>query len=291
MNATVSNAGASCMMLEHVNVLNARACMRSALVLALVCAPLPAAAESQRREQLRTDEAATPEPMTDKPLKVALQNLFLQEDPFPQQHFQLQLSARVVALGLTPEPSLGTQLGAELGLVDSWSVSVHAPVSWLPGDERGFGNADLAALYCPWVSEHEDLRVTAMVRTVFPSPSSAGDNAFGHDLSVIGYARAAPFHFQAVATLDVSYGKDIASGPRARPEGSLAAILRLEHMALVAEAAFQRELSEHRYLGALGLFVYPGNFELGVAATLDVTRAPVTWGVTGIVSYAFDPPA
>lgn len=269
----------------------ARAGVRSLMVIWIVGAwALPAAAESRRREQLRTDEAATKEPMTDKPLKAALQNLFLQEDPFPQQPMQFQLGMRAVALGLVDDPSLETQLGAELGLADSWTLSAHAPVEWIPSDERGFGNADVAVLYCPWVSANENLRVSTQLRTVLPSPAHAGDNAFGHDLSVIGYARVAPMHFQAIATVDVSYGEDIPHSPRVRPEGSVAAILRLEHASLVAEAALQRELSEHRYLGALGGFVYPGNFELGAAVTLDVTRTPLHWGLTGIVSYAFDPP-
>ena len=34
-------------------------------------------AESRRRTQLRTDEADTPEPLTDKPLKHVMQNLFV----------------------------------------------------------------------------------------------------------------------------------------------------------------------------------------------------------------------
>ena len=77
--------------------------------------------------------------MTDRPLKAVLQNLFLQEDPFPQQNLQLQASARALAWQLTADPELSTQLGAELGLADSWTVSVHAPVSLLPADERGLG--------------------------------------------------------------------------------------------------------------------------------------------------------
>ena len=259
-------------------------------ICAAVLASAPAQAESRRREQLRTDEAETPEPMTDRPLKAVMQNLFLQEDPFPQQNLQLQLSARALAWQLTADPELATQLGAELGLADSWTVSVHAPVSLLPADERGLGNPDLGLLYCLWVSANEDLRITAFARTLFPSPSRAGDDAFGHDLSVIGYARLAPVHFQAVVTLDVSYGKDIPRGPRLRPEGCLAAILRLPALALVAEAAVQRELTELRYLGALGVFAYPGPLELGVAATLDMTGAPLALGATAIASYAFDPP-
>ena len=264
------------------------------LVTLAVLVSIPGArvrAESRRRAQLRTDEAETPEPLTDKPLKHVMQNLFLQEDPFPQQPLQLQASTRVLAEALTQEPSLATNLGVELGLADSWTVALHAPVGLFPADERGLGNADLSLLYCLWVNRSEDLRLTAFARSVLPSPSRAGDNGFAHDLSVIGYARAAPFHFQAVATLDVSYGKDIAPSPRLRPEGSLAAILRLENFAVVAEAAVQRELSALRYLSALGVFTYPGQFELGLAAVLDVTEAPVTLGATAIVSYALDPPS
>jgi len=266
----------------------------ASLLLLAVLLAVPSArvrAESRRREQLRTDETETPEPGTDKPLKHVMQNLFLQEDPFPQQHFQLQTGARVAALSLTQDPSLASALGAELGLADSWTVSLHAPIGLIPEDDRGLGNIDLGLLYCLWVNGTEDLRLTASARTVFPSPSGAGDNGFAHDLSLIGYARAAPFHFQAVVTLDVSYGEDVSPSPRARPEGALAAILRLEEVAVVAEAAVLRELSELHYLGALGVFFYPGNFELGLAGLLDVTRAPVAPGAIAIVSYAFEPPS
>jgi hypothetical protein len=139
------------------------------------------------------------------------------------------------------------------------------------------------------VSEHEDFRLSTTLRNVFPTPSGAGENAFAHDLSLIAYARWAPLHVQAVATLDFSYGKDMPA-PRFRPEASAAAILKLDDYAFVLEAAAQREFQDLRYLGALGFFGYPGSFELGIAAILDVTRIPITLGAIAIVSYAFDPP-
>jgi hypothetical protein len=263
----------------------------SALVVILVVAGTrPAHAESEHRKELRTDEAQTPEPKTDTPLKAAMQNLFLQEDPFPQQHLQLQAGLKISGLELTKDPSLGVNAGLELGLWDSWTVSARAPVSLVPADERGLGNPDFSVLYSAWVSKNENLRVSTTLRTVLPSPSRAGENAFAHDLSVIGYMRMAPLHVQVVATLDVSYGKDMRDGPRARPEGAAAAILKLHDYAFVLEVAAQREFHELKYTSALGCFIYPGSFEIGLAATLDVTKAPVTLGAIGIVSYAFDPP-
>jgi hypothetical protein len=256
---------------------------------AVVAWALPLQAESKQREALRTDEAETPEPLTDKPLKAAMQNLFLQEDPFPQQSLQVQTGLRVVGDELNDEAGLNVSAAAELGLVDSWTVSLRVPVSLLPADDRGLGNPELGLLYSIWVSRHEDFRLTTNLRNVFPS-TIVGERAFAHDLSVIGYARWAPLHVQAVATLDVSYGKDIEAGPRARPEGSVAAIIKLEKHAWVLEAAAQREFNELRYVGALGVFVYPGSFEIGLAATLDVTKKPVTLGAVGVISYAFDPP-
>jgi hypothetical protein len=145
-------------------------------------------------------------------------------------------------------------------------------------------------LYTPWVSKNEDFRLTTTLRNILPSPSGAGNNVFGHDLSVIAYARWAPLHVQAIGTLDVAYGKDIPRGPRARPEASVAAIVKLEDFSFVFEAAAQREYVDPKYMGALGFFAYPGNFELGAAATLDVTEEPVTVGAIAIVSYGFDPP-
>ena len=247
-------------------------------------------AESEEQRQLRTDEAETSEAMTEQPLKAAMQNLFLQEDPFPQQPLQVQVGLRVNGLDLTHDAGLSTSVAAELGLADSWTLSVRAPAQLWPGAERGIGNTELGALYSLWVSKHEDLRLSVNLRNVLPSPSRAGKNAFAHDLNVIGYARWAPLHVQAVATLDLSYGHAMPDGPRIRPELSAAAILKLEELAIVLEAAAQREFSEVRYVGACGLFAYPGAFELGAAATLDVTNVPLAWGAIGIVSYAFDPP-
>lgn len=247
-------------------------------------------AETEQQRELRTNEAQTAEPLTDKPLKAAMQNLFLQEDAFPQQHLQVQTGLRLAALDLNDNPSLALSAAAELGLADSWTVSVRAPVSFLPKDERGLGNPELGLLYSAWVSKHESYRLTANLRTVLPSPSRAGDNAFAHDLSLIGYARWAPLHVQAVLTLDASYGKDVSPSPRLRPEAALAAILKLEKCAFVMEATLQREPTELNYLGALGFFLYPGSFELGLAAILDVSKKPATIGVNSIVSYAFDSP-
>lgn len=259
-------------------------------MLRFVSAPSRARAESKRRRELRTDEAQTPEPLTKQPLKAALQNLFLQEDPFPQRHLQVQTSMRLSAYGLNDEPALSLSPAAELGLADSWTVSVRTAVGLIPATERGYGNTELSVLYSLWVSEHEDFRITTNLRNVLPSPSRAGDDLFAHDLSVIAYARLAPLHLQAVGTLDVSYGKDIPRGPRARPEASLAAIVKLDDYAFVLEAAAQRDFIDPQYLGALGFFAYPGNFEIGVAATLDATKLPVTAGAVAIISYGFDPP-
>ena len=133
------------------------------------------------------------------------------------------------------------------------------------------------------------LRLTLNVRNQFPSPSRAGDNAFAHDLSAIAYARWAPLHVQAVATLDVSYGEDMPA-LRVRPEAALAAIVKFDHYSFVLEGAAQREFLEMRYLGALGAFWYPDHFEIGLATTLDATRAPVALGAIAIVSYAMEPP-
>jgi hypothetical protein len=249
-----------------------------------------ARAESERRRELRTDEAQTPEPLTEKPLKAAMQNLFLQEDPFPQQNLQVQAGLRVNAEGLDHERALSLSALAELGLGDAWTISARAPVGFLPADERGYGNTELGLLYTPWVSKNEDFRLTTTLRNILPSPSGAGNNVFAHDLSVIAYARWAPLHVQAIGTLDVAYGKDIPRGPRARPEASVAAIVKLEDFSFVFEAAAQREYVDPKYMGALGFFAYPGNFELGAAATLDVTEEPVTVGAIAIVSYGFDPP-
>ena len=260
----------------------------AAAVLAASYAP-SARAETKQQEKLRTDEAQTPEPMTDQPLKAAMQNLFLQEDPFPQQHLQLQAGLRVLALELNDEPGLGLSAGGEFGVADSWTVALRAPVSFLPSDERGLGNPELGLFYCPWVSKHEDFRLSLNLRNEFPAPSRAGQNAFGHDLSAIAYARWAPLHVQVVATLDVSYGEDMPA-LRARPEASAAAIVKLEHFSFVLEGAAQREFLEVRYIGALGAFWYPDSFEIGLATTLDVTNNPLTVGAIAIVTYAFDPP-
>jgi hypothetical protein len=261
----------------------------AAALLSLRAAPLRAEA-SKQREALRTDEAETTEPMTKKPLKAAMQNLFLQEDAFPQKHFQVQVGARVMASGLNDDAALSAGAAAELGLVDSWTLSLRVPDGIAPSDERGLGNSEVGVLYSFWVGEHEDFRLTANLRNVFPSPSRAGENAFAHDLSVIAYARWAPLHVQAVATLDVSYGRDMRDGPRARPEGAAAAIVKVDDFACVLEAAALREFHDLRYVGALGFFAYPGSFELGVAATLDITEQPITVGAIAIVSYAIDPP-
>jgi hypothetical protein len=257
-----------------------------------LCAAAPRVhAESEEQRELRTNEAETAEPMTDKPLKAAMQNLFLQEDAFPQQHFQVQTGLRLHASALNDEPGLQTSAGAELGIEDSWTVSARVPIGLFPKDERGIGNAEISVLYSEWVSEHEDFRLTTNLRNVLPSPSGAGDNAFAHDLSAIGYARWAPLHVQVVLTLDVSYGQDVSPSPRVRPEGAVAAILKLEEISVVLEASVQQEFSERSYLGALGMFWYPGSFEIGLAAVLDVSRAPITLGAMSIVSYAFDPPS
>jgi hypothetical protein len=261
-----------------------------AAFLTITYGPTPAHAESERRKELRTGEAQTPEPLTKTPLKAAMQNLFLQEDPFPQQNLQVQTGVRVNAEGLNHDRALSLSASAELGLADSWTITARAPVGFFPGDERGYGNTELSVLYSLWVSRNENFRLTTNLRNVLPSPSGAGDNIFAHDLSMIAYARWAPLHVQAVATLDVSYGKDIPRGPRARPEASVAAIVKLEDVSFVFEAAAQRELIEPQYVGALGMFGYPGNFEIGAAATLDVTHSPVSLGATAIVSYGFDPP-
>lgn len=256
----------------------------------ITCIAPPARAESERQKELRTDEAQTPEPMTKEPLKAAMQNLFLQEDPFPQQDLQVQTGLRINAEGLNHDRALSLSALAELGLGDAWTLSARAPVGLFPADERGYGNTELSVLYSLWVSRNENYRLTTTLRNVLPSPSGAGDNVFAHDLSVIAYARWAPLHVQAIGTLDVAYGKDIAHGPRARPEASVAAILKLDDYSFVFEAAAQREYVDHKYIGALGFFAYPGNFELGAAATLDVTEKPATVGAIAIVSYGFDPP-
>lgn len=250
----------------------------------------PAHAESERRRELRTDDAATPEPLTKQPLKAAMQNLFLQEDPFPQQNLQVQTGVRANVAGLNHDRALSLNALGELGLGDAWTISVRAPVGLFPATERGYGNTELSLLYSPWVSGNENFRLTTTLRNVLPSPSGAGDDVFAHDVSVIAYARLAPLHVQAIGTLDVAYGKDIPHGPRARPEASLAAIVKLKDYSFVFEAAAQREYVEPKCIGALGFFAYPGNFELGAAATLDVTEHPVTLGAIGIVSYGFDPP-
>jgi hypothetical protein len=247
-------------------------------------------AETKHQHDLRTDDAETPEPMTTQPLKAAMQNLFLQEDSFPQQHFAVQTGLRMAALTLNRDPSLSLSAGAELGLVDSWTVSVRAPVSFVPTDERGLGNAEVGLLYSAWVSRDDNFRLTANLRNVLPSPSAAGDNAWAHDLSMIGYARWAPLHVQAVLTLDVSYGRDVSPSPRLRPEGAVAAIVKIDDFAGVLEAAIQREFDEVSYLGALGFFWYPGSFEIGVAAVLDASEKPLAIGANTIISYAFDPP-
>jgi hypothetical protein len=250
----------------------------------------PARAESERRRELRTDEAQTPEPLTKQPLKAAMQNLFLQEDPFPQQNLQVQTGLRVSADGLSHDRALSLSALGEVGLGDAWTISVRAPVGLFPADERGYGNTELGLLYTPWVSQNENFRLTTTLRNVLPSPSGAGDNVFAHDLSVIAYARWAPLHVQAIGTLDVAYGRDISHAPRVRPEASLAAIVKLHDFSFVFEAAAQREYVDAKYIGALGFFAYPGNFELGAAATLDVTERPASLGAIAIISYGFDPP-
>lgn len=269
--------------------------MQNLAAISFVCALCALArtahAESEEQRELRTNEAQTSEPGTDRPLKAAMQNLFLQEDAFPQQHFQVQTGLRLLANALNDEPELSTAAGVELGIEDSWTVSVRVPFSLLPKDERGVGNPEISVLYSEWVSPHEDLRLTTNLRNVLPSPSGAGDNAFAHDLSAIGYARWAPLHVQLVLTLDVSYGREVSPSPRVRPEGSLAAILKIEDFACVLEGAVQQELSERFYLSALGFFWYPGSFEIGVAAVLDFTKKPLAIGATSVVSYAFDPPS
>lgn len=252
--------------------------------------PSAAAEETKQEKALRSDEAQTPEPMTDKPLKAAMQNLFLQEDPFPQPHLTPQAALRIAGDQLTGEDrSLEVSATAELGLWEAWTVQLRAPFGLAPSDERGIGNMEASVLYSFWISHHEDFRLTAIVRNVFPSFGS-GTNAFAHDLSVIAYGRWAPLHVQLTGTLDISYGKDIPGAARVRPAASAAAIVKLEDHSFVAEFTAQREFLEIRYIGALGFFLYPGNFEIGAAATLDVTETPVTLGAVGIVSYAFDTP-
>jgi hypothetical protein len=247
------------------------------------------AEETKHEKDLRTDEAQTPEPLTEKPLKAAMQNLFLQEDPFPQPHLTPQAALRVLGDGFTGDEAAALEVSAaaELGLWDSWTVQLRAPFSLAPSDERGVGNMEASVLYSFWISKHEDFRLTANLRNVFPSFGS-GDNAFAHDLSVIAYGRWAPLHLQLTGTLDISYGKDIPGGPRVRPAASAAAIVKLEDHAFVAEFTAQREFLELRYIAALGFFLYPGNFEIGAAMTLDVTKTPLALGAVGIVSYAFD---
>ena len=269
--------------------------MRRFLVFSLVCTLCSigrsAHAETEEQRELRTNEAQTAEPMTDKPLKAAMQNLFLQEDAFPQQHFQLQTGLRLHASDLNEDAGLAMSAAAEVGIEDSWTVSARVPIGFFPKDERGMGNAEISVLYSEWVSPHEDLRLTTNLRNVLPSPSGAGDNAFAHDLSAIGYARWAPLHVQLVLTLDLSYGQDVSPSPRIRPEGALAAILKLEAVSFVLEGAIQQEFSERSYLGALGMFWYPGSFEIGLSAVLDVSKKPATVGAMSVISYAFDPPS
>ena len=254
---------------------------------ACVCPRAAQAEETKREKALRTDEAQTPEPMTDKPLKAAMQNLFLQEDPFPQPHLTPQAGLRLQGSGFGHDISLEVSAAAELGLWDSWTVQLRAPFGLVPADERGFGNLEASVLYSFWISKHEDFRLTAILGTAFPS-FGAGTDAFAHDLSVIAYGRWAPLHVQVAGTLDVSYGKDIPSGARVRPAASAAAIIKVDDHSFVLEVTARREFSEVQYLGALGFFLYPGNFELGAAATLDVTQTPLTLGAIGIVSYALD---
>jgi hypothetical protein len=265
------------------------------LVLSLVCAVCasarPAHAETEEQRDLRTNEAETAERGTNTPLKAAMQNLFLQEDAFPQRHLQVQTGLRLHASALNDDPGFASSAGVELGIEDSWTVSARVPVSFLPKDERGIGNPEISLLYSEWVSPHEDLRLTTNIRNVLPTPSAAGANAFAHDLSAIGYARWAPLHVQLVLTIDVSYGKDVSPSPRVRPEGALAVILKLEDFAAIFEAAVQQEFSERSHLGALGFFWYPGSLEIGLAAVLDVSRKPLTLGAMSVVSYAFDPPS
>lgn len=260
------------------------------LCLALGTATSRAAAEETKHEKdLRTDEAETPEPLTRKPLKAAMQNLFLQEDPFPQPHLTPQAALRVQGDGFTGDDDTSLEASAvlEMGLWDSWTVQLRAPFSFAPSDERGVGNLEASVLYSFWISKHEDFRLTANLRNAFPSFGS-GENAFAHDLSVIAYARWAPLHVQLTGTLDISYGKDIPGGPRVRPAASAAAIVKLEDHSFVAEFTAQHDFLELRYIGALGFFLYPGNFEIGAAVTLDVTKTPLALGAVGIVSYAFD---
>lgn len=261
------------------------------VVCALCCAGRVAHAESEQQRELRTNEAETSEPLTDQPLKAAMQNLFLQEDVFPQQRYQVQTGLRLHASDLNAQAGLEMSAGAELGFADSWTVSARVPLAFLPKDERGLGNPELSLLYSAWVSAHEDLRLTANISTVLPSISATGDRAFAHDLSAIGYARWAPLHFQVVLTLDLSYGSDVAPSPRVRPEGSVAAILKLEQIAFVWEAALLQEFSERSYLTALGMFWYPGSFEVGLSCVLDASNTPLTIGAMSVVSYAFDPPS
>ena len=268
--------------------------MQSFFAISLVCVlslcARGAHAESEEQRELRTNDAETSEPMTDKPLKAAMQNLFLQEDAFPQQHFQVQTGLRLHASDLNDEAGLAMNAGSEVGIEDSWTVSARVPIGFFPKDERGLGNPEISVLYSEWVSPHEDVRLTTNLRNVLPSPSGAGHNAFAHDLSAIGYARWAPLHVQLVLTLDLSYGKDLSPSPRVRPEGSLAAILKLNEVAFVLEGAVLQEFSERSYLGALGMFWYPGSFEVGLSAVLDLSRTPVSIGAISVVSYAFDPP-
>lgn len=250
----------------------------------------PAAADSGRREQLRTGEAETAEPHTDEPLKAVLQNLFLQEDVFPQPHLATQLGARAAALREEGEASVQASVLFELGLGDSWTLSLDAPVSLLPSDARGLGNLELGLLYSFWISRHEDVRLTATVDLVLPAPRPAGENAFAHTASFLGYVRFSPLHLQAVISAQVSHGELLPEGPRVRPAGAAAAILKLESFALTLELSAQQGFRELQYLGALGLFFYPGSFEIGAAARLDFTQTPVTLGGLALVSYAFDAP-
>lgn len=260
------------------------------IAVALLAITSPGRAESERREQLRTGEAETREPMTEEPLKSALQNLFLQEDVFPQPAFNTQIGLRTAAYEENAEPGVDLSAVAEVGVGDSWTLSARVPTTLLPGAERGLGNPELAALYSFWVSARENLRVSAALSNVLPTRTAGGDVAAAHDASVIGYVRVAPFHFQAVATLDVSYGREVRDAPRFRPEGALAAIFHLHTFAYVLELAATRNFDELRYLGALGVFWDPGGLELGAALRLDVSDRPVTAGGYLVVSYQFDMP-
>lgn len=250
----------------------------------------PVAADAGRREQLRTGQAETAEPHTDEPLKAVLQNLFLQEDVFPQPHLATQLGARAAVLREEGEAAVEASGLFELGLGDSWTLSLGAPVSLLPSDERGLGNVELGLLYSFWVSRNEDVRLTATVGHVLPTRSPAGDNALSHSASFIGYVRLSPLHLQAVASVDVSHGELLPAGPRVRPAGAAAAILKLDSFGATLELAAQQNFREPQYLGALGLFWYPGAFEIGIAARLDFTETPVTLGGLALVSYGFDAP-